>query len=244
MGAKLLELVGLSRRTEGLYVQPSYAADTQVPLVHLLYSLHTLSALPYVSLSSLSSPLQVPLLLALGRRALKLPSRWLARGLGRECWSHSEMRFWQRYRGQQAVSVPLLLRPLRAPQTELRPSREAANARMLRFGGRSSHGYAVAVPPRRRRCAAARLSIAPSCDGATSTLRSCGSSKLAPTLGDCGFLPRLCRDLAHLGSGQPSPLTCLPEGIPPEPMPNVTLGGVFEDLTMGKLVAKRKLKRT
>ena len=79
--------------------------------------------------------MQVPLLLALGRRALKLPSRWLARGLGRECWSHSEMSFWERYWGQQAISVPLLPRPLRVPQAVLHPSREEANARMLRFGG-------------------------------------------------------------------------------------------------------------
>ena len=43
MGAKLLELVGLNRRTEGLYAQPSYAADTQVSLSHPPYPMFTLS---------------------------------------------------------------------------------------------------------------------------------------------------------------------------------------------------------
>ena len=49
MGMKLLELVGLSRRTEGLYAQPSYAADTQVAAVA--------PAAPCVRLASALRPL-------------------------------------------------------------------------------------------------------------------------------------------------------------------------------------------
>ena len=49
MGVKLLELVGLSRRTEGLYAQPSYAADTQVAAVA--------PAAPCVRLASALRPL-------------------------------------------------------------------------------------------------------------------------------------------------------------------------------------------
>ena len=115
---RLLELLGLSRRTEGLYTSASYAAATAVPL-----------------------------LLALGKRVLKLPARWMARGLGRECWSYGEMGYWQRFWGQQAVTVPLQQAPPRAPHAVLRPSREAGEARLLRFGG-------GAVKPWLRRCKA------------------------------------------------------------------------------------------
>ena len=182
---------------------------------------------PSAFLSDPPFPLQVPLLLALGRRSLKLPSRWLARGLGRECWSHSEMSFWQRYWGQQAISVPLLLRPLRAPQAVLRPSREAANARMLRFGG--------PIKPWLRRCsssAPASLCGRPPLDCAKLWWRhvdpalvrliQAGSDAVGLRL-PVKALPRPC-----VPRERPSSLlTCLPEGVPPEPTANVTVGALW-----------------
>ena len=169
----------------------------------------------------------MPLLLALGRRALKLPSRWLARGLGRECWSHSEMSFWERYWGQQAISVPLLLRPLRVPQAVLHPSREEANARMLRFGG--------PIKPWLRRCsssAPASLCGRPPLDCAKLWWRhvdpallrliQAGSDAVGLRL-PAKALPRPCAPRER----PPSLLTCLPEGVPPELTPNVTVGFVL-----------------
>lgn len=104
--ARIIELMGTQRRTEGLYALPDGAAG-----------------------------LTAPMMLALDKRALKLPSWWLARGLAREAFAYDELRFWQRLYGQDGVSIPFQLQPFRAVHVVRSPARDAANALIVRFSG-------------------------------------------------------------------------------------------------------------
>jgi hypothetical protein len=103
---QIIELMGTQRRTEGLYALPDGAAG-----------------------------LTAPMMLALDKRALKLPSWWLARGLAREAFAYDELRFWQRLYGQDGVSIPFQLQPFRAVHVVRSPARDAANALIVRFSG-------------------------------------------------------------------------------------------------------------
>jgi len=104
--ARIIDLLGSQRRTEGLYAQPNGEA--------------TLSA---------------PLMLALDKRAMRLPSSWLARGLARDAFTRDELRFWQRLYGQDGISIPYERRPYRAAHAVAAPVRDAGNALLLRFSG-------------------------------------------------------------------------------------------------------------
>ena len=222
LSTRLLELVGLSRRTEGLYTSPSYAAATAVPL-----------------------------LLALGKRVLKLPARWMARGLGRECRSYGEMGYWQRFWGQQAITVPLAQAPVRAPHAVLRPSREAGDARLVRFGG-------GAIKPWLRRCsssAAPALCGRPPQDCAKLFWKQL-DPKLIPLIqatpddGASGGLrvpPKPQQRPCVPAPRTVSTLTCLPEGgAAPEPLANLSsadIVDVFTDEVTGKKMVRRKVRR-
>ena len=96
------------------------------------------------------------------------------------------------------------------------------------LGGQSSHGFAAAAPPGRRRCAVAHPSTAPSCGGATSTPHLCGSSKLAPVPWGCGSLPRLCCGPVRPGSGRPRCLRVCLRAYRPSRRPTGHSGGFFE----------------
>ena len=104
--SRFLDLLGTQRRTEGLYQQ-----------------------------INASSTIVAPALLALDKRALKLPSRWLARGLARERFTYSELSYWERLWGQLGVRVPLVTRPFRAVHATAQPIRSGRDALMLRFSG-------------------------------------------------------------------------------------------------------------
>uniref|UniRef100_A0A6U5JRB2 Uncharacterized protein n=1 Tax=Calcidiscus leptoporus TaxID=127549 RepID=A0A6U5JRB2_9EUKA len=106
LALKLLELLGLQRRTENLYLSQALAIS-QTPAVLLL----------------------------LDKRALRLPARWLARGLARDSWSHLEAAYWHRYWGQQGVHYTYSLRPVRAHHAVASPRRETGDALLLRFSG-------------------------------------------------------------------------------------------------------------
>ena len=103
---RLLETVGFQRRNENLFRQPLAALNPAVTAQLLL-----------------------------DKRALRLPSRWVARGLARDAWSYSEAEYWHRYWGLQGVTFPFSTKPVRAPHAALSPKREAGDALLLRFSG-------------------------------------------------------------------------------------------------------------
>ena len=103
----------------------------------------------------------VPTLLALDKRLLRLPSRWLARGLARDSWSHGELAYWQRYWGQQGEKLPFVPRPLRAPHATAAPRREIGDALVLRFSG--SLFADGRFKPWLRRCSGEAADGAPRC---------------------------------------------------------------------------------
>ena len=129
--ARIIEFMGTQRRTEGLYALP----DGEVGLT-------------------------APLMLALDKRALKLPSWWLARGLAREAFAHDELRFWQRLYGQDGVSIPFQMRPFRAVHVVRSPARDAANALIVRFSGGP-------YLPWLRSCSPSVAALAPRCGRGT-----------------------------------------------------------------------------
>jgi hypothetical protein len=98
----------------------------------------------------------VPAQLLLDKRALRLPSRWLARGLARDGWTHSEAVYWHQYWGLQGLNIPFSTKPMRAPHVALRPRREAGDALLLRFSG-------GAVKPWLKRCGGPTASGVPMC---------------------------------------------------------------------------------
>lgn len=124
---RLLELVGFQRRNENLFLQPLAALGPAVPAQLLL-----------------------------DKRALRLPSRWLARGLARDGWSYSEAVYWRRYWGLQGVAIPSSTKPVRAPHVAVGPRREAGDALLLRFSGGS-------LKPWLRRCGGPGASGVPLC---------------------------------------------------------------------------------
>ena len=73
MASRLLDLLGTQVRTEGLYLQPSAAAND----------------------------LAAASLLALDKRSVRLPQQWLAPGLSRSSLTFAELQYWQRLWGQQ-----------------------------------------------------------------------------------------------------------------------------------------------
>ena len=136
MPGRLLDLMGSQRRTEGLYlplpreVQPGGAA----------------------------TDFGAPLLLALDKRALRLPQRWLAAGLARSSLSLGELQYWERLWGQQGIRVPHATHPFRAAHVAAMglPARQSGDALMLRYSG----GPHV---PWRRRCSPRSQAAAPLC---------------------------------------------------------------------------------
>ena len=99
--------------------------------------------------------------------ALRLPARWLARGLAREGLSFGELQYWERLWGQQGVRVPLATRPFRAVHATAAAERANGDALLLRFS-------AGAFRPWLRRCGALAAAAAPA-----------RGRPGAPTAGDC-----------------------------------------------------------
>ena len=132
LSTRIIELMGQQRKVDQLYVHGA---------------------------SGLSAA--VPTLLALDKRLLRLPSRWLARGLARDSWSHGELAYWQRYWGQQGEKLPFVPRPLRAPHATAAPRREIGDALVLRFSG--SLFADGRFKPWLRRCSGEAADGAPRC---------------------------------------------------------------------------------
>ena len=112
------------------------------------------------------------IMLALDRRALRLPARWLARGLARDGLSFGELQYWERLWGQQGVRVPLTTRPYRAVHAVSGPVRANGDALLLRFS-------AGPFKPWLRRCGPQAAAAAPLC-----------GRPGVPTAGDCARLWR------------------------------------------------------
>ena len=87
IASRLLESIGMQRRTDQLYLHPQTAGSD-----------------PTVGAQ-----------LVLDHNVMRLPSRWLMRGLAREQWSHDELSYWQRHWGQQGLALNFAYRPVRAP---------------------------------------------------------------------------------------------------------------------------------
>ena len=88
LSGRVLDVLGtINRRTEGLYLQASGMS-------------------PSVNLDGGS--ISAPAMFALDRRALRLPSRWLARGLARESLTFGELQYWERLWGQQGIKLNTL----------------------------------------------------------------------------------------------------------------------------------------
>ena len=98
----------------------------------------------------------VPAQLLLDKRVLRLPGRWLARGLAREGWSWSEASYWHRLWGLQGVRLPFDVRPVRAVHAAPAPRRASGDALLLRFSGGP-------MKPWLKRCGGAEAAGAPLC---------------------------------------------------------------------------------
>lgn len=101
-----------------------------------------------------------PLMLVLDGRSVRLPPKWLCRGLARDSFSHSELSYWQRHWGQQGLSLPSSNTPFRAPQAVHSPQRAEGVEQ-------SSIVYA---------CAGLNCGVAARMSGLTGT--RCGDSRL------------------------------------------------------------------
>ena len=137
LSSRVLDVLGtINRRTEGLYLQASGMS-------------------PSVNLDGGS--ISAPAMFALDRRALRLPSRWLARGLARESLTFGELQYWERLWGQQGVKLNTLsTRPFRAAHAVALPQRHLGDALMLRYSGGP-------FKPWLRRCTPSASSAAPLC---------------------------------------------------------------------------------
>ena len=109
---RILDLVGNAKRAQGLYQSFAAAAG-----------------------GGSGSTLSAPSMLALDRRALRLPARWMARGLAREGMSFGELQYWERLWGQQGIRVPLAANPFRAAHAVASPVRAVGDALLLRYSG-------------------------------------------------------------------------------------------------------------
>jgi hypothetical protein len=128
VSSRLLEVLGTQRRVEGLYLQASGGGGE----------------------------LNAPAMLTLDKRALRLPARWLARGLARASLTFGELQYWERLWGQQGVRIPLATSPFRAAHAMPSPERAEGDAMLLRFSG-------GAYAPWLRRCTARAAAGAPLC---------------------------------------------------------------------------------
>ena len=169
IAGRLLDLVGTQRRTDGLYQQAKAA----------------------------SADLSVPALLALDKRVVRLPSRWLAKGLAREALRLSELQYWDRLWGQQGLRVPFATRPFRAAHVAFAPVRTLGDALLLRYSGGP-------FKPWLKRCTPALVRAAPLCGRPPRTF-------------DCARVWRRYFSAALIplveGRGSGSRSACVPEGM-------------------------------
>ena len=89
VSTRLMEFVGLQRRTDQLYLHAAHASDPAVAAQ-----------------------------IVLDKRSVRIDGRHLVRGLAREAWTHSEASYWQRHWGQQGVHFNFNTRPVRAPHAK------------------------------------------------------------------------------------------------------------------------------